>query len=88
MIFPWRPTAEIGLAMLVRRTGTGWAAKPLMPSWFIPCVGASSDKDTVTEPSGQGARSVRSIWPTAEKQPDDTAVAVYRDVWFSSAANP
>lgn len=88
MIFPWRPTEEIGLAMLVRRIDEGLSARPLMPSWFIPCVGASSREGTVKEPIPRGARSVRSIWRTADRQPDDTAVAIYRHVWFSSASIP
>jgi protein-L-isoaspartate(D-aspartate) O-methyltransferase len=86
LIFPWRPADDIGLAVLVRRMDEGFAAKPLMPSWFIPCVGASSGAETIKPPTGRGARTVRSIWLTSKKAPDDTAVAVYRDLWFSSAS--
>jgi hypothetical protein len=44
LIFPWRPTADVPLAMLVRRVMEGFEARPLMSSWFIPCAGASSHK--------------------------------------------
>ncbi|TCR91039.1 protein-L-isoaspartate O-methyltransferase [Rhizobium sp. BK376] len=84
MIFPWRPADDIGLAMLVTRTDAGFRAKPLMPSWFIPCVGASSTDECVRTPNGRDARRVRSLWPTESRAPDDSAMAVYRDVWFSS----
>jgi protein-L-isoaspartate(D-aspartate) O-methyltransferase len=86
LIFPWRPAEDIGLTVLVRRTEEGFAVKPLMPSWFIPCVGASSGAETLKPPTVREARTARSIWLAAEKDPDDTAVAIYRNVWFSSAA--
>jgi protein-L-isoaspartate(D-aspartate) O-methyltransferase len=28
---------------------------------------------------------VRSVWLISDRTPDETALAVYRDVWFSSA---
>jgi protein-L-isoaspartate(D-aspartate) O-methyltransferase len=88
MIFPWRPVEEIGIAILVQRVAEGFAVKPLMPCWFIPCVGASGGVGSIKQPTGQGARSARSIWLTANKAPDDTAVAVYEQVWFSSEPIP
>lgn len=88
MIFPWRPAEDIGLAVVVHRSERGFAAKPLMPSWFIPCVGASDRGTCVKPPTAQGARAARSVWLTADKAPDDTAVAVYAEVWFSSASIP
>jgi len=41
MIFPWRPSKAVGIAALATRTASGFELKLLMPSWFIPCVGAS-----------------------------------------------
>jgi protein-L-isoaspartate(D-aspartate) O-methyltransferase len=34
------------------------------------------------------AWSARSLWPTADRAPDQTAVAIYNDLWFSSAEIP
>jgi protein-L-isoaspartate(D-aspartate) O-methyltransferase len=85
MILPWRPTEDIGLSLLFTALGDGaFAVKPLMPSWFIPCVGASDKRSAVKVPTGREARSVRSAWLTARRQPDRSAVAVYESVWFSS----
>jgi protein-L-isoaspartate(D-aspartate) O-methyltransferase len=86
LIFPWRPTDSIGLTMLLKRSESGLEAKPLMPSWFIPCIGASNADQCTKMPGRSEARSVRSAWLTADRKPDATAVAAYRDVWFSSAA--
>ena len=87
LIFPWRPSDEIGLTLLIRRTDAGFAVKPLMACWFIPCVGGGSTADMrVKAPDARGAWSVRSAWLTSERSPDNTAVAAYEHVWFSSSA--
>ena len=86
LIFPWRPSEEVGLSVLVTRTSGGLVVKPFMPAWFIPCIGASGTEDCTRVPSRREARSARSIWCVAERAPDETAVAIYKDVWFSSAA--
>jgi protein-L-isoaspartate O-methyltransferase len=44
LIFPWRPTVDVALAMLVKRVAAGFEARPLLSCWFIPCAGASSHK--------------------------------------------
>jgi len=86
MIFPWRPAQSVGLAVMVTRTGKGFACNPFMRSWFIPCVGASTAAATAKIPDGQQAARSRSIWLTSDKAPDRTATAVIGDVWFSSQA--
>ena len=56
-----------------------------MRAWFIPCVGASGEVTPLKLPQSPAAvRTLRSIWRTTDRTPDDTALAIYRDVWFSS----
>ena len=87
LIFPWRPSDEVGLTLLITRTEAGFEVKPLMSSWFIPCVGGASTADMlVTAPNARGAYSVRSAWLTSDRAPDQTAVVAYEHVWFSSSA--
>ncbi len=88
MVFPWRPSGKIGLAMLVTRTAAGFSCEPFMTSWFIPCVGASETGPNDRPPTRSQARGTRSLWLTSDKAPDDTATAIFGDVWFSSAALP
>lgn len=88
MIFPWRPSAAVGLTLLMRRAGSGFAVKPLMPAWFIPCVGAPDAHACSLVPDATRAGATRSAWPTAERPPDETATAIYPDVWFSAAELP
>lgn len=85
LIFPWRPTAEVALAMLVKRVPAGFEARPLMSSWFIPCAGASSPKGSALAPTPSSARRIRSLHFTRKQAPDENAVAIYAHVWFSSA---
>jgi protein-L-isoaspartate(D-aspartate) O-methyltransferase len=86
MIFPWRPSESVALTLLVTRFAQGFEVKPLMPVWFIPCVGASDTSGCSRAPDLEEARNVRSVWLSAERMPDDSAVAVFPDIWFSSAA--
>ena len=88
MIFPWRPADSVGLAVLLTRLWPGFAVKPLMPSWFIPCIGASGTDECTKAPDSREAWSARSAWLTADRPPDATAVAIYGHVWFSSADIP
>jgi protein-L-isoaspartate(D-aspartate) O-methyltransferase len=84
MVFPWRPAERVGLAVMVTRTKKGFACDPFMRSWFIPCVGASLAGPVARIPERDKAARSRSIWLTADKAPDRTAIAVIGDVWFSS----
>jgi protein-L-isoaspartate(D-aspartate) O-methyltransferase len=88
MILPWRPSEAAALAIIVSRQQSGFSVKPLMASWFIPCVGASDAQDCKKTPDPREAWSARSIWLTADRAPDDSAVAIYGDLWFSSAEIP
>ena len=85
LIFPWRPTTEVALAMLVKRIPAGFEARPLMSSWFIPCAGASSSKGNTLAPTPSTARCIRSIHLSGVRTPDESAVAIYEHVWFSGA---
>jgi protein-L-isoaspartate(D-aspartate) O-methyltransferase len=84
LIFPWRPSKEVALSMLVTRREAGFEARPLMPSWFIPCIGAAFAGAKAKLPDREEARRSRSIWIAADRPPDDTATAIIGDVWFSS----
>jgi protein-L-isoaspartate(D-aspartate) O-methyltransferase len=87
LIFPWRPTEEVALALIVRAESSHFSVTPLMPAWFIPCVGASKEIALTRAPQSHAdAWSIRSLWTTTERAPDETAVAIYPDVWFSSAS--
>jgi protein-L-isoaspartate(D-aspartate) O-methyltransferase len=88
LIFPWNPTAEIGLTILVTRVNTVYIAQPLMSAWFIPCVGASDSSQCIKAPRVAEARTIRSLWLTTDRKPDDTAIAIFPDLWFSSSPLP
>ena len=85
LIFPWRPTTEVALALLVTRVPEGFEASPLMSSWFIPCAGASSPRSTILAPNPSTAQRIRSLHLRRARAPDESAVAIYENVWFSSA---
>ncbi|MGY5805133.1 protein-L-isoaspartate O-methyltransferase family protein [Rhizobium sp. LEGMi12c] len=86
IILPWQANDKVGLAVLISRKEQGFSARALMPAYFIPCIGASDRAQSTRTPNGGEARSIQSIWLTRDREPDETAVAVYRDLWFSNAA--
>jgi protein-L-isoaspartate(D-aspartate) O-methyltransferase len=86
LLFPWRPSQTVALAALVTRTPKGFDLKPLMPAWFIPCIGASEPPDGSKPPNRNQAWQSRSIRLMSQQAPDETATAIYPDLWFSSKA--
>jgi len=85
LVFPWRPSADVALAILVERTEAGFAARPLMGAWFIPIAGVAAEKHASRIPDRKQAQLVRSLVRRRDREPDESAVAVFDDLWFSSA---
>lgn len=85
MIFPWQPVEGIGLAMLVTRADSTFTVRPLMSARFIPCIGASDNGQCTRAPNILEAQAIRSVWLTGDQKPDETAVAIFPDLWFSTA---
>jgi protein-L-isoaspartate(D-aspartate) O-methyltransferase len=86
MIFPWQPADKFGTACVISREATGFAFKSLHPAGFIVCAGASEqDCAAVKAPDRAATWETRSVHLTANRAPDDTATAIYPDIWFSSA---
>lgn len=85
LIFPWQPHKGWGPAILVHRRTTGFRAKPLMTVGFISCSGTAERLRSERKPAEADLAAVRSIWLVSDRPPDRTALAVYDQVWFSSA---
>jgi protein-L-isoaspartate(D-aspartate) O-methyltransferase len=88
MILPWRPSQDVGLAIIISRQAGGFRVMPLMNSYFIPCVGASDAGQCIKTPDEREAWSAGSVWLSAEREPDATAVAICEHLWFSSVKIP
>jgi protein-L-isoaspartate(D-aspartate) O-methyltransferase len=84
LIFPWRPSADVALAMLIRRENTGFSTRPLMGAWFIPLAGAGANGQASRLPDREEAMRIRSLVMRRDRAPDDSALAVFDDLWFSS----
>lgn len=84
IIFPWRPSYDIGLTVLATRSRAGFGMQLVGGSWFIPCSGASDEALSLKTPGPREARASRSIVLTAECPPDGSATAIYPELWFSS----
>jgi protein-L-isoaspartate(D-aspartate) O-methyltransferase len=88
LIFPWQPLSDWGQAMLVTRRQGGFRAMPLMAVGFIRCSGELTRVAPSGAPSQSGIVSTRSVWLTQDRLPDDSATAVYGDLWFSKDEIP
>jgi protein-L-isoaspartate(D-aspartate) O-methyltransferase len=85
LIFPWQPHKDWGPAVLVRRRPGGFSADLLMTVGFISCSGTTEKAASKHLPTEAGLATVRSIWLIDDRPPDDSAVVVYDQVWFSAA---
>jgi protein-L-isoaspartate(D-aspartate) O-methyltransferase len=70
--------------MLVTRKQRTYAAEPLMMVGFISCSEEMTRTTSDHGPSEADISGTRSVWLTADRAPDRTAMAVYDAVWFSS----
>ncbi|MGI9415380.1 MAG: protein-L-isoaspartate O-methyltransferase family protein, partial [Hyphomicrobiales bacterium] len=84
MIFPWQPSRDVGITALITSRGSGFAFEPLMQSSFIQCVGASDSFSDHPNLDDEAARNIRSVRVCAEQAPDDTSIAAFEHIWFSS----
>ena len=81
LIFPWQPSGEgSGHTLLITRKARGFGLLDLMMVGFTPLV---DDRERPSR-SQVDLRNTRSVWLCAERPPDDSATAVWSDVWFSS----
>jgi protein-L-isoaspartate(D-aspartate) O-methyltransferase len=85
LIFPWQPHTGWGPALLVTRRARGFSVKPLMTVGFISCSGTTEKIAVNRLPKEADLAAVRSLWVNEERKPDQTALAVYENIWFSSA---
>ena len=66
------------------RSPAGFSVRIVGSSWFIPCSGASDATTSIRRPSIREARKTRSIVLASERAPDESATAIYPELWFSS----
>ncbi|MGH1477215.1 MAG: protein-L-isoaspartate O-methyltransferase family protein [Geminicoccales bacterium] len=85
LIFPWRPLERVGMALLITRKPRGFQVENVGFASFISCIGASDEEATIAAPDLDGIRQIRSVHLVSQEKPDDTAIAIYKDVWFSRA---
>lgn len=85
LIFPLCPTQRAGVAMVITRKSGGLEAKPVMPVWFIPCIGASETATGGKEPDIAKAWKAKAVHLTRSRAPDKTALITGQHIWFSSA---
>jgi len=85
LILPWQqPGQRGGVAVQLTRTECGFRAAPTMQVAFIPCIGAMSRPTSGSRAEASEAQRTRSVWLREDRPPDETATAVYENVWFSS----
>jgi protein-L-isoaspartate(D-aspartate) O-methyltransferase len=84
MLLPWCAARDTTIALLIKRTAIGYHVEPMMAIRIIPCVGASEPCPEDKRPSRNAAWATRALHLTAERMPDNTATAIYSEVWFSS----
>lgn len=82
LVFPWQPDPAHGIATVVTRKGRGFAVDLRGGVAFVGCVGTPSGTRQPRDRSRMA--ETRTARLTADAPPDDSATAVYDEVWFSS----
>ncbi|NNM71875.1 protein-L-isoaspartate O-methyltransferase family protein [Enterovirga aerilata] len=84
LVMPWQPSPFEGRTLLVRRQPGGLAVRTHGSVAFVGCIGAEARDVRARGKPAQPLVETRSVWLAAEHPPDDTATALYGEVWFSS----
>jgi protein-L-isoaspartate(D-aspartate) O-methyltransferase len=84
LICPWQATRAAGITLLATRRNAGFEVRLGQMVWFIPCTGASDPSACLWPVDSKALGDIRALYLTAERAPDDSAVAIYRYVWFST----
>lgn len=69
LVFPWRPAADVGLALLVTRRVHGFAVDVFSSAGFIPCIGASDEEIALRAPTPNDAAATRALWLSTDAPP-------------------
>ncbi len=85
LIFPWRPKERIGVALLLTKREIGIQVDMIGFASFVSCIGASDEKALSAAPDVDAVRQIRSLQLTSQQKPDDSAVVIYKNIWFSRA---
>jgi protein-L-isoaspartate(D-aspartate) O-methyltransferase len=83
LIFPWQPANGVGLTALITQTPAGFEFRPISPSMFIGCAGATVVPPGAVVPDAAAAWRTRSVHETAKTAPDTSATGVFDALWFS-----
>jgi protein-L-isoaspartate(D-aspartate) O-methyltransferase len=84
MFLPWFAARDVSIALAIRHAAAGgYDVDPFMPTRFIACAGAPEPSPGDKLPDREAAWATRALHLTAERPPDATATAIYREVWFS-----
>lgn len=85
LVCPWQPTSGHGHTMRLTRNAAGFAARLHAGVSFMACAGAEiGDVGPIASMPRHHLGETRSAWLTRERPADDSATAVYRDLWFSA----
>lgn len=83
LVFPWQPAAG-GPSLLVRRMPGGFSVRLMFEVSFIGCVGAEAAAMRMRGMPSRPFDETRSIRLRSEREPDESATAIYADLWFSA----
>ncbi len=85
LIFPWQPSGRrSGVTLQVTREGGGYRVVATLEVAFIACIGAAARPAGGDGPDVTEVMRTRSLWLVEDRPPDDSAIVVYDEVWFSS----
>ncbi len=84
LIMPWQPAPAEGRTLLARREPGGFSVQLHGSVAFVGCIGAEARDVRARGLPAQPIGRTRSVWLSSESSPDESATAIYADVWLST----
>jgi len=86
LVFPWQAASDLGVSVMITRTATGFSASVLGRALFIPLK--IDARPSTPHLRRDAVRKISSLVRSRDRAPDETSVAVFDQLWFSTDKLP
>jgi protein-L-isoaspartate(D-aspartate) O-methyltransferase len=86
LVFPWQAASDLGVSVMITRTATGFSASVLGQALFIPL--RMDARPPTLHLRREAVRNIASLLRSRNRAPDETSVAVFDQLWFSTDELP
>jgi protein-L-isoaspartate(D-aspartate) O-methyltransferase len=86
LVFPWQAASDMGVSVMITRTAAGFSANVLGQALFIPL--RMEARPPTLQLRRDAVQQIGSLLRSRDRAPDETSVAVFDQLWFSTDKLP